>query len=138
MKSAERRGLFTFNTVSSFWATRSSAASSYGCRPARLAAGARLGALYAFPKEKSINRFMDQVRERIKRRIPLRTRELIEETNPLIRGWGEYARKLTSENSSIGSMVGSCAAYGRVGSSDGGTAAGNSCRKPSCTVNTGW
>jgi hypothetical protein len=31
----------------------------------------RQGALYAYPKEKSIRRFMDQVRQRTKRRIPL-------------------------------------------------------------------
>src|SRR5438309_11731994 len=50
----------------------------------------RQGALYAYPKEKSIRRFMDQVRQRTKRRIPLKTKELIAELNPLLRGWGEY------------------------------------------------
>ncbi len=51
---------------------------------------ARAGALYAYPREKSIRRFMDQVRQRTKRKVPLKTKELIEELNPLVRGWGAY------------------------------------------------
>src|SRR5262247_765497 len=43
---------------------------------------ARQGALY--PKEKSIRRFMDRVRQRTKRKIPLKTKELIAELNPLL------------------------------------------------------
>jgi hypothetical protein len=39
----------------------------------------------AYPKEKSIRRFMDQVRQRTKRTAPLKTKELTEELNPLLR-----------------------------------------------------
>jgi RNA-directed DNA polymerase len=54
---------------------------------------ARSGALYAFPREKSIRRFMDQVRALTKRRVPLKTKELIERLNPILRGWGHYYKK---------------------------------------------
>src|SRR6267154_593906 len=54
---------------------------------------ARQGALYAYPKAKSIGRFMDQVRQRTKRTISLNTPDLIAELNPLLRGWGEYYKR---------------------------------------------
>ena len=54
---------------------------------------ARQDALYAYPKAKSISRFMDQVRQRTKRTRPLTTEPLILERNPLVRGWGEYYKR---------------------------------------------
>jgi hypothetical protein len=53
----------------------------------------RQGMLYAYPKEKSIHRFIDQVRQQTKRTIPLNTKELIAGLNPLLRGWGEYYKR---------------------------------------------
>src|SRR5271166_4228488 len=56
----------------------------------KIRSGLRAGALYAYPRAKSIRRFMDQVRQRTKRNLPLTTPELIAKLNPLLRGWGEY------------------------------------------------
>jgi len=69
-----------------------------GTRPLSLPAnkirsGIRSGDLYAIPKAKSIQRFMDQIRLRTKRRVPLDTEALIKEINPLIRGWGNYFKR---------------------------------------------
>jgi len=61
-----------------------------GLPASKIRSQARSGALYAYPRAKSICRFKDQVRQRTKRRVPLRTRELIAELNPVLRGWGEY------------------------------------------------
>lgn len=49
--------------------------------------------IYALPKEKSVKRFMDQIRARTKRKIPLTLKDIIDWINPVIRGWGNYYRK---------------------------------------------
>jgi group II intron reverse transcriptase/maturase len=59
----------------------------------KIRSGAMPGALYAYPRGKSIRRFMDQVRQRTRRRVPLMTEQLIAELNPLLRGWGEYYKR---------------------------------------------
>ena len=54
--------------------------------PGKIRSGAQSGELYAYPREKSIRRFMDQVRALTRRRVPLNTEKLIEELNPVLRG----------------------------------------------------
>ena len=66
-----------------------------GSRPLRLAAskirsGVRGGDLYAYPRAKSVQHFQDQLRAHTRRKAPVSTRSLIEEINPIIRGWGNY------------------------------------------------
>ena len=51
------------------------------------------GTVYAFPREKSIDRFKEQVRQLTKRVVPLRTDQIITELNPIVRGWGQYYKR---------------------------------------------
>src|SRR3989475_1061799 len=60
---------------------------------AKIISGARSGDLYAYPTQKSIDRFRDTIRRKTRRRIPLHTVELTHELNPVIRGWGEYYKR---------------------------------------------
>jgi len=69
-----------------------------GGRPLKLAesrikSGAKTGSLYAYPRDKSVQHFKDQIRKLTRRRAPVTTQELIVEINPIIRGWGQYYNK---------------------------------------------
>lgn len=58
--------------------------------PGKIRSGVRPGSLYAYPRDKSIQHFKDQIRTRTRRKAPVSTQQLIEEINPIIRGWGLY------------------------------------------------
>lgn len=49
--------------------------------------------LYAIPKEKSVDKFRNEIRRRTRRRLPLTLKELVDSINSVIRGWGNYFRK---------------------------------------------
>ena len=61
--------------------------------PSKITSGVRAGTLYAIPRDKSIRNFKDQIRARTRRKAPVTTQELIDQINPVIRGWGQYYRK---------------------------------------------
>jgi len=56
----------------------------------RIRSGARQGSLYAVPRDKSVQHFKDQIRRRTRRKAPVSTQQLIDDINPVIRGWGRH------------------------------------------------
>ena len=58
--------------------------------PGKIRSGAQQGGLYAYPRQKSIEHFKDQIRRRTRRKAPVSTQMLIEQINPVIHGWGNY------------------------------------------------
>jgi RNA-directed DNA polymerase len=59
-------------------------------KPDKILSGATMGSLYAFPREKSLQHFKEQIRKHTRRKAPVSIGELIAELNPVIRGWGNY------------------------------------------------
>ena len=48
------------------------------------------GGLYAYPREKSIRHFRERIRRLTRRNAPVSTQQLVDDINPVIRGWGNY------------------------------------------------
>lgn len=59
----------------------------------KIKSSTKFGALYAYPREKSIANFKQQIRNNTRRRVPLTTQQIIDNINPIIRGWGNYFAK---------------------------------------------
>jgi group II intron reverse transcriptase/maturase len=59
-------------------------------QPDKIRSSVSSASLYAYPREKSIEHFKEQVRKRTRRKSPLSVERLIDELNPVIRGWGNY------------------------------------------------
>ena len=55
--------------------------------------GFLITAKYKFPRDKAIKKFKDKVRLKTRRTAPVGLKQLIQNFNPVIRGWGEYFRK---------------------------------------------
>ena len=59
----------------------------------KIRTGLRSGGLYAYPAHKSLQRCKDQVRRRTRRNAPVHTEVLIQQLNPVLRGWGHYYKR---------------------------------------------
>lgn len=56
----------------------------------KLTSNTTAGMIYAYPKDQSIKGFMDKVRAKTRRKAGISTWQLVQDLNPLIRGWGLY------------------------------------------------
>jgi group II intron reverse transcriptase/maturase len=59
----------------------------------KITCGIRSGGLYVYPRARSVQHFREQIRRKTRRKAPVSTLELIEEINPIIRGWGEHFKR---------------------------------------------
>ena len=65
--------------------------------PERIRSGVATGSLYAYPREKSLEHFKEEVRQRTRRKAPLSTEELIKELNGAFRLVRWILRRLWSQ-----------------------------------------
>ena len=56
----------------------------------RIRSGVQQYSHYVYPTQKAIDRFKDQIRKRTRRKAGISVQQLIDDINPVIRGWGQY------------------------------------------------
>lgn len=56
----------------------------------KIRSGTQPYSLYAHPTQKALDRFKEQIRQRTRRRAGVTVQQLINDINPVIRGWGQY------------------------------------------------
>jgi len=56
----------------------------------KIRSGMQPYSLYAYPTQKALDRFKEQIRKRTRRKAGVSVQQLINDLNPVIRGWGHY------------------------------------------------
>jgi group II intron reverse transcriptase/maturase len=56
----------------------------------KIRTGAQRYSHYVYPTQKAIDRFKEQIRKLTRRKAGISVQQLIEDINPVIRGWGQY------------------------------------------------
>jgi hypothetical protein len=104
----------------------------------KLGRSAPAGTVYAYPSEKSINRFKDRVRQLTKRRMPLSTEQIIAEMNPIVRGWGQYYKRSRVRRLFTQLDAWILRRLCRIDVSAGAAKVGNNYRRRCCMASWGW
>ncbi len=89
--------------------------------------------LYAIPTDRSIARFKDKVRTATNRRNPKDLEGVLDELNPIVRGWGNYYRRAHCVACITASTAGSSYASGTTNTSTGATPDGVICQSGGST-----
>ena len=61
--------------------------------PSKIKSGAKAGEMYAYPREKSIRRLKEKVRQVTRRNAPLTIGMMIKKLNPILNGWGQHYKQ---------------------------------------------
>jgi RNA-directed DNA polymerase len=61
--------------------------------PGKIKSGAKVGEMYAYPREKSIRRLKEKVRQVTRRNAPLTIGMMIKQLNPILNGWGQHYKR---------------------------------------------